>query len=106
MAQYNNRYNDFEINGKQYTIPFIKLPNKSTDLFAEYSNNKSRLDKISQQYYGDPHHGWIIMLANPQYGGLEWSIPDGTMLRVPYPLNDTLTLYNTLLNNHLKMYGR
>ena len=106
MAQYDNRYENFETNGKQTTVPFIKLPNKTTDLFTEYTTAKSRLDKISQQYYGDPYHGWVIMLANPEYGGLEWLIPDGAIIRIPYPLNDTLTLYNSLLDNHIKMYGQ
>lgn len=106
MALYDNRYESFENNGKQYSVPFIQLPIQSTDLFAEYSITKSRLDKISQQYYGDPYHGWVIMMANPEYGGLEWNIPDGAVIRIPYPLNDTLTLYNSLLENHIKIYGQ
>lgn len=105
MGQYNNRYENFEVNGTQYSVPFIKLTPKSTDLFAEYSSNKSRLDKLSQQYYDDPYHGWVILMGNPEFGGLEWNIPDGSIIRIPYPLNETLTQYNTLLEQHAKLYG-
>lgn len=105
MGQYNNRYEKFEINETQYSVPFIKLPPKSTDLFIQYNATRSRLDKISEDAYQDPYHGWLILLANPEYGGLEFNIPDGTMLRVPFPLLESMTIYNELINRHKQLYG-
>jgi hypothetical protein len=33
------------------------------------------------------------MQANPEYGSIENLIPDGVVLRVPFPLDETLSLY-------------
>lgn len=49
---------------------------------------------ISNTYYGDPNYDWLIMMANPEYGSMEFDIPDGTILRVPYPLKETIDNYN------------
>lgn len=64
------------------------------------------MDKISQQFYGVPYYGWLIMLANPSYGGQEWNIPDGTMLRIPFPLIASLEEYKSKLDQHFLYYGR
>jgi hypothetical protein len=64
------------------------------------------LDKISQQYYNSPFFGWLILQANPQYSGLETSIPDGAVLTIPFPLVASLQDYKNVLNNHLFYYGR
>ncbi len=101
-----NRYSDFLINGEQTIVPYIKLPAKSTDKRYIYKVAMSRMDKISQQYYGTPTFGWLILLANPIYAGLEWNIPDGTILTIPYPLVTSLQDYKTELNNHFFYYGR
>ena len=101
-----NRYSDFLINGEQTIVPYIKLPAKSTDKRYIYKVAMSRMDKISQQYYGTPTFGWLISLANPIYAGLEWNIPDGTILTIPYPLVTSLQDYKTELNNHFFYYGR
>lgn len=106
MAQYYNRYEDFEENGEQYTVPFIKLPPKQTDKFGEYNKNRSRLDKISQEHYGNPFNGWLILAANPQYGGLETNIPDGAWIRIPFPYNESKTIYKELIKRHRKLYGQ
>jgi hypothetical protein len=58
---------------------------KSSDKKYFYKVGVSRLDKISQEVYGSPFFGWVIMIANPQFGGLEWNIPDGALLNVPFP---------------------
>ena len=104
--QYNNRYSDFLINGQQTVVPFINLPNKSSDISHIYIVSQSRLDKISQQYYGSPFFGWLIMMANPQYSGLETNIPDGAILTIPFPLVASLQDYKNELNNYLFYYGR
>jgi hypothetical protein len=104
--QYYNRYNNFIINGEQTVVPYINLPSKTTDKRYIYKVGQSRLDKISQQYYDSPTFGWIIMLANPMYGGQEWQIPDGAILTIPFPLVASLQDYNNELNNHFFYYGR
>jgi hypothetical protein len=104
--QYYNRYSQFLINGEQEVVPYINLPVKSTDKNYIYRIGQSRLDKISTQYYGSPFFGWLILQANPQYSGSEWSIPDGAILTIPFPLLTSLQDYNNELNNHFFYYGR
>lgn len=101
-----NRYSTFLINGEQTVVPYINLPTKSTDKKYIYKVGQSRLDKISQQYYNSPTFGWLIMTANPIYGGNEWNIPDGTILTIPFPLVASLQDYKNQLDNHFFYYGR
>ena len=44
--------------------------------------------------FNDPNYDWLIMQANPQYGSLEFNIPDGARLRIPYPLDTVIARYN------------
>lgn len=104
--QYYNRYNEFLIDGQQTVVPYVSLPSKTTDKRYIYKVGQSRLDKVSQQYYNTPYFGWLIMIANPIYGGQEWNIPDGTILTIPYPLVASLQDYSSQLNNQFFYYGR
>lgn len=104
--QYYNRYKDFFINGQQTVVPFVNLPQKPTDKAYVYKVGQSRLDKISQEYYNSPFFGWLILQANPQYGGLENFIPDGAILIVPFPLITSLQDYKGALENHFFYWGR
>jgi hypothetical protein len=101
-----NRYSDFIVNGEQTVVPYINLPSKSTDKRHIYKVGMSRFDKISQQYYGSPTFGWLILQANPLYGGQEWNIPDGAILTIPFPLVPSLQDYKNQLDNYLFYYGR
>lgn len=103
---YFNRYINFLINGEQTVVPFVKLPNKSSDKKYFYKLGVSRLDKISQEYYSTPLFGWLILVANPEFGGLEWNIPDGALLNIPYPLISSVQDYEAALNNYFFYYGR
>lgn len=103
---YYNRYNTFSINGQQSVVPFVKIPAKSSDLKFFYKKGVSRLDKISQEYYSTPFFGWLIMMANPEYGGLEWNIPDGALLIIPFPLVSSLQDYESELKNYFFYYGK
>ena len=105
-SQYYNRYNNFIIDGAQTVVPFINIPSKSTDKRYIYKVGQSRMDKVSQQYYGTPTFGWLILLANPIFGNQEWNIPDGSVLTIPFPLVASLQDYNNELNNHFFYYGR
>jgi hypothetical protein len=104
--KYYNRYNTFLINGVQTTVPFVKIPPKTTDKVYIYKIGKSRLDKISQEIYSTPYFGWLILQANPQFGGLENNITDGAILTVPFPLESSLLDYKNQLDNYFYYYGR
>jgi hypothetical protein len=103
---YFNRYINFLINGEQTVVPFVKLPNKSSDKRYFYKTGVSRLDKISQDFYDSPFFGWLILQANPEFGGLEWNIPDGALLTIPFPLVASVQDYEAALNNYFFYYGR
>jgi hypothetical protein len=103
--RYFNRYKTLNSDSKRISAPFIKLTEKTTDLFIVYNTTKSRLDKVSQQYYSVPYYGWLILMANPDVASSEWEIPDNTTLRIPYPLQDTLREYETKLKNRVEYYG-
>lgn len=106
MDLYYNRYQNFVFNGEQTVVPFVLLPSKTTDKRYIYKEGMSRLDKISQDYYGTPYFGWIIMQANPEFGGLESNIYDGALLTIPFPLITSLQDYKTSLDNYFFYYGR
>ena len=104
--QYYNRYDNFLINGGQTVVPFLNIPPRSTDQIYLYKTNQSRLDKISYEKYGTPYFGWLILQANPQFGGLENNIYDGAVLIIPYPLLPSLQDYKSALDNYFYYYGR
>ena len=104
--QYYNRYSMFLNNGKQSVVPYINLPAKPSDKKYIYKKSMSRLDKVSQQYYGTPFFGWLILMANPKFGGQEWNIVDGSVLTIPFPLVTSLQDYKNQLDNHFFYYGR
>ena len=104
--QVYNRYETFLINGTQTVVPYVSIPGKTTDKRYIYKVDQSRLDRVSQQFYGSPTFGWLIMAANPKYGGLEWNIPDGAVITIPYPLVSSLQDYKGELNLHFYYYGR
>ena len=106
MDQYYNRYEQFVINGQQTVVPFVTLPSKGTDQRFIYKTAVSRLDKVSQQFYDSPFFGWVIMSANPEFGGNEFVIPDGSILTIPFPLLASLQDYNNALETHFYYYGR
>ena len=105
MAQYFDRYKNFRVNGEVKPLPGITIPTSSSDVYALYKKGQTRLDKISNSYYNNPYNGWLIMLANPEFGGLEFNIPDMTSLRVPYPLDDAIQRYIKEVEKHKTLYG-
>lgn len=106
MASYYNRYSQFISNGQNLPLPGITLPIGSEDKYYIFRQGKDRLDKLSNLYYSNPYSGWIIMLANPEFGGLEFLIPDMTTIRIPFPFNDALSRYETEINNNIILYGK
>lgn len=104
MALYD-RYKKFRRDGKILHVPFIEIPVRSTDYYTYYKAGETRLDLLSYQYYGDPSYGWLIMAANPEHGSLEFKIPDGVRLRVPFPLDSVISQYNADIDTYEELYG-
>jgi hypothetical protein len=103
-TQYYNRYSNFLVNGEQTVVPYLNLQPKGSDKKYIYRVGQSRLDKISEQYYGSPFFGWLILQANPEFSGSEFEIPDGTVLTIPYPLVTSLQEYKSTLDNYRFYY--
>ena len=103
---YYNRYNLVYINGEQTVVPYVAIPTKPSDKVYVYKVGVSRLDKVSQEYYGTPFFGWLILQANPQYSGMENNIFDGAILSIPYPLVTSLQDYKSAVEAHFFYYGR
>jgi hypothetical protein len=94
--KYHDRYEDFRKDDMVKTLPFFKINERPTDVYVKYKIN-SRLDIISYDVYGTPYYGWLILQANPTYGGLEGNIPVGASIRVPFPL---VSVLQELENKH------
>ena len=89
MANSYSRYKVFTVNGKIVSVPNIPIPSREDDRFVEYNINSTRLDRISGESYDDDSYWWVILMANPEYY-FEFDIPTGTIIRVPFPLEDVL----------------
>lgn len=99
------RYSKFVKEGKSLIVPFISIPNRSTDYFEKYEAGMTRMDLLSYKYYNNPDYAWLIMQANPQYGSLEFLIPDGVDIRIPYPLDSALEGYDNAIREYDKLYS-
>lgn len=93
MARDYNRYelvqND---DGTINQLPYVNIASSVSDKYVEWIDGRSRMDKLSQRYYGIPYFDWLIMYANPEYIS-EFDIPDGTTIRVPFPLEKAINSY-------------
>jgi len=103
--EYYDRYQRFKVDGGYQMIPFIEIKPKNSDKSVVYHSQRTRMDKLSQQYYDNPYHGWLIMLANPQYGGVEENIPNNEIIRIPFPFKDSLQQYIEAVNEYERLYG-
>ena len=103
--QYFNRYQYYITDGEFRIVPGIEVPIKGTDKYLQFKKGKDRLDKLSQEYYNSPLYGWLIMLANPLAGSLEFEIPNNFFIRIPYPLVNSLQDYTTAVELYNLYYG-
>lgn len=88
--RYYDRYKFYRDNGSVRTTYGLKIKKRATDVSYIYRTGIDRLDKLSQDYYGTPFYNWLILQANPQHGATEFDIPDDTVIRIPYPLEEVL----------------
>lgn len=100
--KYFDRYQRLRGGGNFRMIPLINLKKYNTDLYITFDKTKMRLDNISYKYYSSPDYAWLIMLANPHLGSLEYLIPDGARMRIPYPLDTALSRYEIEVNTFLE----
>lgn len=105
MSFYFDRYKDFRINGEIKPLPRIIIPTLATDKTVVYKQGVTRFDVLSNTYYNNPYHGYLIMLANPQFGGMEFDIPDNEIIRIPFPFESALERYNFAVKQHKFLNG-
>jgi hypothetical protein len=103
--QYFDRYQFFIEDGNFRIVPGIEIPIKSTDRYVFYKKGRDRLDKISQDFYGTPVFGWLILQSNPTASSVEFEIPDNFVLRIPFPLITTLQDYRRNVELYNLYYG-
>lgn len=89
---YYNRYKDFQQNESLPIIPYVEIDDKDSDFTIKWEEG-SRLDKISQDYYGHPYGSIMIELKNSSKGfdQFEWAI--GEQIIIPFPWEDTIQQY-------------
>ena len=104
MAAFD-RYSQFRQDGSIAIVPFGEVPPKDTDYYEVYLKGETRLDILSYQYYNDSSYAWLIMQANPQYGSIEFEIPDMSLLRIPYPLSQSIQDYMASIDEYNRLYN-
>lgn len=97
--EYYDRYQKLRTNGIVKLMPNVTIEKANSDLKIIFNKNKMRLDMLSYKYYGDANYAWLILLANAKYGSMEFSIPNGVILRIPYPLSNAISRYENSLNS-------
>lgn len=92
-------YNRYAIlinnDGTTDLMPFVLLPVNQSDKYETWNTEFSRLDKLSQKYYGNPFYDFLILYANGYMN--EFDIPDGQLIRVPFPLAKAKSDYESAL---------
>ena len=95
-------YNRYELlkttSGYYNQMPFIEIPESQSDKYIEWNINNSRTDRLSQQYYNSPLYGFFILYANSKYL-TEWDIPDGEIIRIPFPFEKVKEDYESILKS-------
>lgn len=93
----NDRYAPLKNDdGTTDMMPFVKLPVNSSDKYETWNTEYSRLDKVSQKYYNNPFYDYLILYANNIYLN-EFDIPDGALIRIPFPLQKAKSDYDNAL---------
>ena len=101
----SNRYKKMVVNGMITRLPLVQIRKSESDYFELYKKNISSLDNISYKYYNDPNYVWLILMANQECGSLEYEIPDGTELRIPFPLEAALSDYDSKIDKLMAERG-
>lgn len=68
------------------SIPFFTIDSRSSDKYITYREGSHTMDMLSFKYYRSNLYGWLILQGNGFID--ENDIPDGTVLRIPFPLEE------------------
>jgi hypothetical protein len=79
-------------------LPFVPISQSASDLSEVWILGRSRLDKLALRYYNNPFYDVFILYANPQYAD-QFEIPDGALIRIPFPIDRVKLEYETFLRN-------
>ena len=82
-----NLYQYLKDGDKQRNMPAITIQARDTDKKVVYDKKKNRLDRIAGDFYRDEAYWRVILWANPDYS-LEFDIPDRTVIRIPFPIEE------------------
>lgn len=94
-----DRYQILKNNDGSIDMPsYVDIPVSSADKYEAWKDGFSRMDILSQKYYNNPFYDFIILYANPQYIS-EFDIPDGTVIRIPFPLNRAILIFENTLTS-------
>jgi hypothetical protein len=87
MAQIDyDRYSLLKLSdGTLEPQPFVSISESPSDKYEDWREGFSRMDKLANKYYNNPFYDFLILLANPEFLN-EFEIPDGTTIRIPFPL--------------------
>jgi hypothetical protein len=95
-------YNRYSIlvnsNGTTDLMPFVVLPVNQSDKYINWNTEFNRLDKLSQTYYNNPFYDFLILYANGYMS--EFDIPDGQLIRIPFPLSKVKNDYEAALTSY------
>jgi hypothetical protein len=94
-----NFYKPLKENDTLKDMPPVKISFRKTDKYITYRKNMMRFDSIAGEIYEDETLWRLILWGNPEYF-IEFDIPDNTIIRIPYPLNDVLAEVNNFIINN------
>jgi hypothetical protein len=89
--------------GTHDPMPFVYIPINQSDKYETWNTQYSRLDKYSQKYYGNPFYDFLILYANPSYI-TEFDIPEGQLIRIPFPLSKAKADYEAALSAYRQQF--
>ena len=70
-------------------MPRVTISRRTTDKTIVFNPRLMRLDRIAGDVYQDESLYKILMWANPEIV-YEFDISRGTIIRIPFPLNDVI----------------
>ncbi len=86
-------------NGTITMMPFVKIPEFSSDKYERWKLGKDRLDKLALKYYGNSTYDFFILYANSEFRS-EFDIPDDHIIRIPFPLDKVKVFYENFLEEY------
>lgn len=91
-----NFYKALKDNDSLKDMPPVKISIRKSDKYITYNKNLMRLDFIAGEIYQDETLWRLIMWSNPEYT-IEFDIPNGTIIRIPFPVKDVLSEVNNFI---------